>query len=214
MSSASPTASGQRALARPWRGRAAPSSHSPACGPSTATQDSAHRPADARSRAGGARLSASHCSPTPRRRNAACPPRALRARGRSAREAAACPPAHAPRRRAPAPSRRRPRQEEEHVLVRRARRRHQVEQRHQRPGRDAGLLLAFAPRGIGDVLAALDPPGRHSTSRPGRAPDAHRAGTGGSARSHRAPDRPGGSPTTLPTRTRRARTPRRPASTR
>ena len=46
------------------------------------------------------------------------------------------------------------------MLVRRAGRRHQVEHRHQRPRRDADFLLAFAARGIGDVFAALDPPGR------------------------------------------------------
>ena len=39
-------------------------------------------------------------------------------------------------------------------------RRHQLEDRHQRVRRDADFLLAFAPRGLGDVLAALDPAGR------------------------------------------------------
>ena len=87
------------------------------------------------------------------------------------------------------------RKEIEHVLVRYAGRRHQVEQRHQRSRRDAGFLLAFAPGGVGHIFAALDPPGRHLDQIAlAQARDARRAETGGSARFRRARDRSAGSP--------------------
>ena len=153
----------RRARRGPWHASRSAASHSPACGPSTAS-----RMALIARRGSGdlGKPAAVEREPlqrrSPPRRSAACRPRApasARSIGTRSGRVSSCSCA------APARSgtfdASTSAEEEEHVLVRRARRRHQVEDRHQRPRRDADLLLAFAPRGVGDVLAALDPAGRH-----------------------------------------------------